>query len=93
MRRVHVDSLRKEVEELRKRPLQRKYKVEKTYGAGEGNDGAEAEKEAQEIQKAYDEVNAWVKSGKPLTREQEAKRQWVLNKMLEGKVGDIRKIQ
>lgn len=88
-----VDSLRKQVEELRKQPLPRKFKVEKTYGAGEGNDGAETEKEAAEIQKAYDETMTLVKSGKPLTREQESKRQWVVNKMLEGKVGDIRKIQ
>ena len=93
MRRMQVDSLRKQVEELKKQPKPRKYLVEKTYGADEGDDTQKAEKDAVEIQKAYDEVMTLVKSGKPLTREQEAKRQWVVNKMLESKVGDIRKIQ
>ena len=94
--RKTVDSLRKQVEELkelRKQPKPRKYLVEKTYGADEGDDSQKAEKDAAEIQKAYDEVMTLVKSGKPLTREQETKRQWVVNKMLESKVGDIRKIQ
>jgi hypothetical protein len=88
-----VDSLRKQVEELRKQPKPRKHLVEKTYGAGEEGNSEDAEKEAAEIQKAYDETMTLVKSGKPLTREQEARRSWVVNKMLEGKVGDIRKIQ
>ena len=92
-RRKTVDSLRKQVEELRKQPKPRKYLVEKTYGAGEGKDSEGTEKEAAEIQKAYDETMTLVKSGKPLTREQEARRQWVVNKMLEGKVGEIKKLQ
>lgn len=84
-----VDSLRKQVEELSKQPLPRKYKVEKTYGPGDEEPDSTDE---QDLQKAYDEVLAAVRSGRPLTPELKRKQEWVLNKRLEGKLAhDLRK--
>ena len=84
-----VDSLRKQVEDLSTQPLPRKYKVEKTYGPVEDT---AVSTDDQELQKAYDEVLAAVRSGKPLTPDMKRKQEWVLSKRLESKFAhDLRK--
>jgi hypothetical protein len=84
-----VDSLRKQVEDLSTQPLPRKYKVEKTYGPG---DDTPVSTDEQELQKAYDEVLAAVRSGRPLTPDLKRKQEWVLSKRLESKFAhDLRK--
>ena len=84
-----VDSLRKQVEDLSTQPLPRKYKVEKTYGPG---DDTPVSTDDQELQKAYDEVLAAVRSGRPLTPDLKRKQEWVLSKRLESKFAhDLRK--
>jgi len=83
-----VAELQAKVEKLEKEPLPRKYaKVEKSY-AGEETPAVDA------IQKDYDEVHAWIKGnpGKDLPAELAAKRERVLNKMIDRKFGgDLRK--
>ena len=85
-----VESLRKQVEELRKEPLPRKYhKVEKTWGTGAQEDTKTADE--IEVEKAYKEVLDAQRSGQPLSKAMEAKKDWVLNKLLERKVQNLQK--
>lgn len=85
--RKTVASLQAKVEKLEKDPLPRKFatKVEKSYGEDTGPDP---------LQKDYDEVRAWIQAnpGKEPPADVAAKRDRVLNKMIDRKFGaDLRK--
>jgi|GEM_PF-5546269 len=75
-----VDSLRKEVDTIKKQPLPRRYnRVEKTGDA-----------DGDTLQKSYDEIRSWQRAnpGKELPSDLAAKREQYLNKSLDNKFGD-----
>ena len=77
-----LETLRKRfdaVTELLKKPMPRKRIIEKNADTPESNDS--------KFQSQRDEVLTWVKSGKPLTAEQEKVREDVLNKSMDAKFG------
>jgi len=88
-----IEALQKRLDAVESRPLPRKYKVEKTYGAGDGEADATP---TEQIRKDYDEIRAWQQSnpGKELPVDLSIKRDRVLNKMIDGKFGSdaLRKV-
>ena len=79
---TEIETLRKRLDavtELLKKPMPRKRIIEKNADTPESNDS--------KFQSQREEVLTWVKSGKPLTAEQETIRADVLNKSMDAKFG------